>query len=731
MERLRHWLEIWLRSPRPLFLTLIALWCTFIVVSGDAGFNDDSRQLHEYGHQLLDYYLSGFKKSHYPQILANPRNANEQTERFYGALFELSAAFLERFVFPGVDPFRVRHAWTAFFLGLGLLFLVLIALRLGSTPLGWLVLFLAVSSPRLIGHGFINAKDIPFWTAYAGVLWSYLRIWTRLWNREFVWTDFFILSGMLGMLIGIRLGGIVWFPYLILFTGLLAVYQGWRLGTPIFLRSPYWRKVWLALALAMIGGYFLGLCFIPYVMESPIQRTIEGFRMLAQFPVTIRLVFEGKWLPSGLRPWYYPLLWMAITIPLGVWAGWLMGVFASVWLRGKSIDWIRQTSLWLILFVNMFPIAYVIYKNSNLYDGWRHLLFTYGPMLLIASWGWLRLLKWLMRVRPWLLAVGLVGLMVFQADALRWVVVHHPYQVVYFNRLIGGIQGAYGRFELDYYHVSMKECAERLLKAFRAGELTLPFQPQSDTIIVATNQADVLMHYLRGEPRLKVRYVRYYQRHEVYWDVAIWYSRFIHPALMRAWWWPPAQEFYSVRVEGIPLATVQIRPSLADYEGMQAVKRNQLEQAVQSFRQYLQRDAKNELVISTLGQILLRRGAVQQALAWAQRAYRSVPDYPPFVLLYAQVLVARGKSQQALQILEGAYRKKVLDPELFLWLGYLHLQQGTILRGIQYLEEALQFWPQIPAYYQLLSQAYQALGRRDRAQYYQAILQRLTGGGGS
>jgi hypothetical protein len=36
----------------------------------------------------------------------------------------------------------------------------------------------------------------------------------------------------------------------------------------------------------------------------------------------------------------------------------------------------------------------------------------------------------------------------------------HPYQYVYYNRLAGGLQGAFRRYELDYWATSYREAAE-------------------------------------------------------------------------------------------------------------------------------------------------------------------------------------------------------------------------------------------------------------------------------
>ena len=31
---------------------------------------------------------------------------------------------------------------------------------------------------------------------------------------------------------------------------------------------------------------------------------------------------------------------------------------------------------------------------------------------------------------------------------------NHPYEYIYYNQLVGGLNGAYGNYETDYYYVS-------------------------------------------------------------------------------------------------------------------------------------------------------------------------------------------------------------------------------------------------------------------------------------
>ncbi len=96
----------------------------------------------------------------------------------------------------------------------------------------------------------------------------------------------------------------------------------------------------------------------------------------------------------------------------------------------------------------MFPVAYVIARNSTLYDGIRHLLFITPPLVALAAVGCDGLLRAVGgRGRTAVAVVVAIGL----AEPVIFQLRNHPNQVVYFQPLVGGPAAAWTRFELDYW----------------------------------------------------------------------------------------------------------------------------------------------------------------------------------------------------------------------------------------------------------------------------------------
>jgi hypothetical protein len=104
------------------------------------------------------------------------------------------------------------------------------------------------------------------------------------------------------------------------------------------------------------------------------------------------------------------------------------------------------------------PIAAIIVQHSTLYDGIRHVLFLIPMLAVMASLGFLRLAP-LLRRFPMTTAT-VAG--AYVSHAVLAFVLLHPLQYAAFNVFAGGVIGAYGRFEQDYWSVAVLPALRRL-----------------------------------------------------------------------------------------------------------------------------------------------------------------------------------------------------------------------------------------------------------------------------
>jgi hypothetical protein len=186
------------------------------------------------------------------------------------------------------------------------------------------------------------------------------------------------------------------------------------------------------------------------------------------------MLFAGREVAATALPWTYVPVWMAVTTPPVVLCGLLWAAVATLVTRKDERWW--RIGLWT---VGVAPIVLAIAKHSTLYDSWRHLLFVYPPLVVLAASGWCDLLA-LASNRRLLRAAALVALVAGCAEPLLFMVRNHPHEVVYFNALVGGPRGAYLRYELDYWGNSLLEATRWSADAARCvgGPLAVSGWPE-------------------------------------------------------------------------------------------------------------------------------------------------------------------------------------------------------------------------------------------------------------
>ena len=134
----------------------------------------------------------------------------------------------------------------------------------------------------------------------------------------------------------------------------------------------------------------------------------------------------------------------------------IIGFVVALWLfiKGKAKEPILLFSGWFLI-----PALWVALSHSNLYDNARQLLFLWPPLLMIAGMGMDQLMT---VVKFPILKAVLLTIMVM--PGIVACIQLHPYEYIYYNSLIGGVPGAYRKFELDYWAHLFKNASNTLIK---------------------------------------------------------------------------------------------------------------------------------------------------------------------------------------------------------------------------------------------------------------------------
>ncbi len=188
----------------------------------------------------------------------------------------------------------------------------------------------------------------------------------------------------------------------------------------------------------------------PFLWGSPIEHFAESVQKMASFQWRGDVLYGGRLFKAADLPWdYVPFLLLAqITLPATLLAG--IGMLVSI--LGKKRGTFLQVEMALIALWLLLPLAGAIALGANLYDNTRQLLFILPPIFIFGGIGLQSLFQ---RIQRQALRVAAAG--VILVPGVIAILSLHPYEYVYYNALVNGVGGAYGRYELDYWCTSLRE----------------------------------------------------------------------------------------------------------------------------------------------------------------------------------------------------------------------------------------------------------------------------------
>lgn len=689
---------------KPIFL--YAFWAILLLVmtgmSFSYGISGDEVDMNEYGKTIWQY-LSTFGADRSVFRSSDELNAagvynynRDNVIQYYGGLFDLICALVNK-----VSPFEeytTRHilnAWAGF---LAILFAARILKRLLGMRAAWVGTIMMALSPFFMGHAMNNPKDIPFATAYIMAIYFIIRLFDRLPKPQ--WTDYAWVVLCIGATINIRVGGILLIPY-------LGVYAVLHSMVPRLFQNdasrPLGQYIKPVLITALLG-YLCGSLLWPYGLQNPISNPLNALSEMGNFKVNLRQLYEGTKQFSGELPLSFLPKSFVITNSFPVLAGLLL-MLPFVWGFRKNQ---QAPALYFVLFTGLFPFLYILYTHANVYHAWRHVLFIFPSLLVIAAFGWDQLMQWFQAKKIQLAALGLFGFLML--EPLYFVANTFPNTITYHNQLVGGVKGAYGQYEVDYYYNSVKEAADW----FKKNEL--PKIKPSDTVRLYSNAAHILTHYFENNKNVIVDYVRFPERNQKNWDYALFHIALIPETDIQQGSWIPSSTVFQAQVQGKPLCIVMKRPSHDDQTALRFLEQQQLDSALVYFDRYIQKDPKNAEVLSTAAQVAMQSGKTTLANQYITQAYQAEPNNPQVQSQYGVLLLNQGQFEQAQNMMISVLQK---NPQFFQGYYYLAMAQlgmGNAQQALQNLNTAAQD-PQLQsACYERMAQIYSQMGNTAEAQ---------------
>lgn len=421
---------------RPLLLGIVFVLYLFLGFSivHDFGLSWDEVLVSNHGHYIWNALLD-----HGPSLYSHD-------SPYHGYFIPMLFSALDRwFGFSDFRPlYQFKHLLTFLMYSVGVVYFYRYSRRVFcSEQVACALTLCLVCMPRLFGHSFFNPKDIPFLALFI-VSFYYLKDVLQTPN----WKTVGLFSFFSALAINIRILGIMlWGLY----------------GLGLLLRRESFKTI-VMMSIGVIGLSY-GCLYImwPILWDNPLN-LFYSFLHLSTYPWEGDVLFLGKFVSSHQLPWYYLLVWIAITTPLPYLFGIVFGIGVSFFryvvpiayrFSMPTVDWV------LILTWVFLPLCMVIGMHSTLYDGWRHMYFIFPGLLLLSGFA-LELFFHAGSLKPgyrWLVFLGCI-IIPITVTMYRL----HPYEHLYFNKISGDSSSIRQRFETDYWGTSYFELYRAILK---------------------------------------------------------------------------------------------------------------------------------------------------------------------------------------------------------------------------------------------------------------------------
>jgi hypothetical protein len=438
---------VWRSSARVrmVSLALFGLLGAYVLFSfRQQGISNDEEVQHVYGRLLLDYYLSGCQD----QAAFAYKNLY-----LYGGFFDLIAASVERLL-PGIQIWEFRHLLSALFGLAGFLAVWKTVRHLAGERAAIVAVILLALCGSWSGAMFTHTKDVPFGTCMAWALYYTVRVLERLPAppRALV-----LKQGVaIGCAFGLRVGAV----FAVFYLGVGLLVQARLYGAAHGGALNYFRRSIVALLPALLPAFALLALFWPWAVQAP-QNIWLAMTQFSHFAFNLDTILNGVVMKDGDVPRTYLSIYLLVRLP-EVQLLALAAAAAFALARLPQLRTIRPDLRWLpVALAAIVPISYTLIGRPALYNGLRHFTFLLPVLAMLGAWGlqqcWHALCLRRLEIVLALLCALLTGTQLVTLARL------HPYEYLAYNQLVGGLPGAYDRWETDYWSAPIKEAIQTIL----------------------------------------------------------------------------------------------------------------------------------------------------------------------------------------------------------------------------------------------------------------------------
>jgi len=428
-------------------ILIASLVIVTLLTFGDYGVSNDEGLQQHYGELIIAYYASGFADQsvfHFENLL------------YYGGLFDVVAVLIGHVV--PADPYGIRHLLCAIIV-IGGIAATCATARLVAGPRAGAIasLALAVCGPWY-GGMFNHTKDIPLAAAMIGATYFLIR-GAREAPRP-GWGNLLGFGLLTGAALGLRVHGLLLVVYA---ACAMLIWTPRPISGAIRDRARFIGVAALRFVPALVVAYLIMIAAWPWAALD-LLNPLRALIVFEHFNYPVRTIVSGQVYEMAAVPRWYVPLYLAVKLHFAILLGASTAVLIAVWSRIGHWDhahrWRRET-----LFVGLtvvLPLFCQVAMRGPAYTGLRHFLFVVPPLAVLAGIGLDALLD-LLAVRHRIIsraAMAALGVVfVWYATVLARL---HPDEYLFFNPLVGGLKGASGRYETDYWVNTLPEAVSAL-----------------------------------------------------------------------------------------------------------------------------------------------------------------------------------------------------------------------------------------------------------------------------
>lgn len=184
--------------------------------------------------------------------------------------------------------------------------------------------------------------------------------------------------------------------------------------------------------------------------DDPVARIIEAKNSYTTSTINMPLLYFGRTVFSGQNiPFDYPLGMIAVTTPFLALVFFPLGFIKLTKMAIKE----KHEGAFLLLLWFLIPLSRYFRPNMIIIDDIRHfmeVIFPYSAMVGVGFMSVIDILKNRKNI-SYIFVITFIIYLIYQNVA------YFPYQTSYFSEWIGGLKGAQGKFDVEFWADSYKE----------------------------------------------------------------------------------------------------------------------------------------------------------------------------------------------------------------------------------------------------------------------------------